>query len=148
MRRDKTPLLLMEQLVTLLVFALAAAVCLRAFVTADGLSRSMADREQAAIHCQNAAETLRNSGGDFAAAAERMDIVYEAYAQEEPAFSAHYNEDWTLSNTRDYAYCLRAEPLESSVDGLGRARVSVTETKHGQTLFELEVAWQEVSGHD
>ena len=32
MRHNKTPLLLMEQMIMLLVFALAAAICLQAFV--------------------------------------------------------------------------------------------------------------------
>ena len=36
--RSKAPLLLMEQMVMLLVFALAAALCLQAFVKSDGLS--------------------------------------------------------------------------------------------------------------
>ena len=36
--RSKAPLALMEQIIMILVFALAAAVCLQAFVYANGLS--------------------------------------------------------------------------------------------------------------
>ena len=36
--RSKAPLILMEQMVMLLVFALAAALCLQAFVKSDSLS--------------------------------------------------------------------------------------------------------------
>lgn len=37
--RSKAPLALMEQIIMILVFALASAVCLQAFVYADRLSR-------------------------------------------------------------------------------------------------------------
>lgn len=37
--RSKAPLVLMEQLVMVLVFALAAAVCLRLFVGAENIAR-------------------------------------------------------------------------------------------------------------
>ena len=36
--RSKAPLLLMEQMVMLLVFALAAALCVQAFVKSDAIS--------------------------------------------------------------------------------------------------------------
>lgn len=155
MRRDKTSLLLMEQLVTLMVFALAAAICLRAFVTADSRSRAMEDREKAAVLCQNAAETLRGNGGDLAAA------LGQATGQQPGAPDAQgmdpfvdYREDWTVidhwdarGGSGDTAYRLVAEPVDSGVNGLAKASVSVQETKSGDELFRLEVAWQEVTEH-
>ena len=42
-------LLLMEELAMTLVFALAAAICLRAFALADGISRRSALRDATAI---------------------------------------------------------------------------------------------------
>ena len=39
--KSRAPLALMEQTVMVLVFALAAALCLRAFVLADGISRQV-----------------------------------------------------------------------------------------------------------
>lgn len=146
--RSKAPLAMMEQIVMLLVFALAAALCLQAFVKSDQASKRSEARDRAAVLCQNAAEALRHSGGDLEGAAGQVGIPYGVYTQEEPAFSAHYNEDWRLSNTREYAYLLRAEPVDSGVDGLGRAHISVTEADTGETLFELDVAWQEeVAAH-
>ena len=60
--KHKPPLILMEQMVMLLVFALAAALCLQAFVKSDGLSKDSEVRDQAVTLCQNAAETLRHFG--------------------------------------------------------------------------------------
>lgn len=144
--RSKAPLAMMEQIVMLLVFALAAALCLQAFVKSDQASRRGEARDRAAVLCQNAAEAVRHSGGDLEAAARQLGIPYGAYAQEEPAFSAHYNGDWSLSNTREYAYTLRAELMDSGVPGLGRAHISITEADTGETLFALDVAWQEEVG--
>lgn len=144
--KSKAPLLLMEQMVMLVVFALAAALCVQAFVRSDASSARNEARDEAVVLCQNAAEAIRHSGGDLEAAARQLGIPFGAYAQEEPAFSAHYNEDWSLSDTREYAYCLRAELVDIGVAGLGKASVSVSEAD-GEALFEIEVAWQEVSPH-
>ena len=49
--KSKAPLALMEQMVMLLVFALAAALCLQAFVQSDRLSReSRSDWTLSLIH--------------------------------------------------------------------------------------------------
>ena len=46
--KSKAPLALMEQIVMLLVFALAAALCLQAFVKSDQISRESQARSNAA----------------------------------------------------------------------------------------------------
>lgn len=144
--RSKAPLAMMEQIVMLAVFALAAALCLQAFVKSDQMSRDSEARDQALTLCQSAAEAIRSSGGDFEAAAALLNIPYGAYGQEEPDFSAHYREDWTLSDTREYAYVLRAERTDSGVDGLGKASVKLLSAADQQSVFELEVCWQEEVG--
>ena len=62
--RSKAPLVLMEQLVMVLVFALAAALCVQVFVLSDQTSRNYAARDRAAVAAQNAAEQLKGCGGD------------------------------------------------------------------------------------
>lgn len=143
--RSKAPLAMMEQIVMLLVFALAAALCLQAFVKSDQLSKRSEARDHAAVQCQSAAEAVRHCGGDMAAAAVLLEVPYPYTGAGSP-LEIHYNADWTLCDTREYAYCLLAESLDSGIDGLGSARVSVTETGAGETLFELDIAWQEEVG--
>lgn len=58
--RSKAPLALMEQMVMLLVFALAAALCLQAFVKSDEISASCEARDRAMTLCQSAAEVIRS----------------------------------------------------------------------------------------
>lgn len=60
--KSKASLFLMEQLVMLLVFALAAALCLGIFVRADGISRQSDRRDEAVRIAQNAAEVLKHTG--------------------------------------------------------------------------------------
>lgn len=146
--KGKGSLALMEQIVMLLVFALAAALCLQAFVKSDQLSRRSEAADHAAVLCQSVAETVKNKSGDLAAAAQTLEIPYGGYAGEGMDFEQHYNEDWTVSHTREYAYCLRAEVLDSGVSGLGKARVWVETDPATDALFELEFSWQEeVTAH-
>ena len=60
--RSKTPLLLLELSVLLLVFALAAVICLQAFVAADRESAENALRDHALVALQNAAELVKVRG--------------------------------------------------------------------------------------
>ena len=57
--KSKATLFLMEQLVMILVFALAAALCLGVFARADAMSRQLARRDEAVILARNAAELLK-----------------------------------------------------------------------------------------
>ena len=63
--RSKAPLALMEQLVMVLVFALAAALCVQAFVLSDQTSRRNEARDRAVLEAQNAAEELKSVHGEF-----------------------------------------------------------------------------------
>ena len=63
--RSKAPLVLIEQMVMLLVFALASALCLQAFVKSDAISVRSEEKGRAAIAAQNAAEVIRHKGGDY-----------------------------------------------------------------------------------
>lgn len=145
--KSKAPLMLMEQMVMLLVFALAAALCLRAFVKADGISEQSEARDHAVVLCQNMAETIKDSAETnhqlvLSAVASRLDADTR---EADTSFSLFYDENWQRTNTAaETAYCLDVVKLNSEIPGLGKARVTVTENP-GEALFSVEVAWQEVS---
>ena len=129
--RSRAPLALMEQLVMVLVFALAAALCLRAFALADALSRQQETRDRALLACQQAAEELK-----LAAAA----------GQEVPGQTLYFDENWlALPSPEGAAYVLTAARQRAPVPGLGRAEVSVCPAEGGEVLASLPVAWQEVA---
>ena len=178
--KSKAPLRLMEQMVMLLVFALAAALCLQAFVKSDELSARGEARDRAAVLCQTAAETVRHYGGDAQNALSRAaEDLGAAYSEEFVTFSLDYDENWTPIPAGDcgmerpapyYRLCVFAGSLDPSdpltvpsradadlsdpeFPGLQRAVVCVI-TGNGNvdqmldTLFSIEIAWQEVSDRD
>lgn len=70
--KNKTPLVLMELVIMLLVFAVAAGLCLRAFAGAERISRTGAEDDRAVAAAQNGAELTKFYSGDLeTAVAER-----------------------------------------------------------------------------
>ena len=112
--KSKASLVLMEQLVMLLVFALAAAFCLQAFVRADAISRQTARRDEAVLIAQSAAEILRATGDPELAKKEAESSGYQLVIEKEMA----------------------------QVQGLCQATVMVYD--QNEAVFSLRTGWQEV----
>lgn len=144
--KSKAPLMLIEQMIMLLVFALAAALCLQAFVKSQAISSRSEARDRAVIEAQNVAESLKSgSGGRYAYlipdGGEPVTVYYdEAWQPVVPALS-HSAPDENAS------YYLSVVYTDSGLDTLSSADISVY-TADGESLFSLPVAWQseEVSG--
>ncbi len=127
--KSKSPLVMLEQLIMLLVFALAAAMCLQAFALADSQSKTTIARDAAIIEVQQAAEVIKYCGGDMKRAA---------------AILGAEGNDSGLSLVSE-SYVVRAEKLSSEFELMGQARV-FAETADGQCLFEVSLGWQEGGG--
>lgn len=123
--RSKTPLMLIELSVMLLVLLVALALCLQAFVWADHTARNNADRDTALAMLQNAAEVLKYCHGDFEAAARLHGGSW----------------DETLWTMEQDGFLLRVIP--GTAEGfLGRAELEVS--RNGVILHRLQICWQEV----
>ncbi len=127
--KSKTPLVLMEQLVMVLVFALAAALCLRCFVLSDRLSEQNSLRDQAVLSAQSAAETIKGCGGDYEQAAALLGGRWA-----DGAVAVHTDEGFSLWVT----------PVNTEHPLLGSAHIEVYSMQDNELLFDLTVAWQEV----
>ena len=139
--RSKAPLALMEQMVMLLVFALAAALCLQAFTKSDALSARCEARDRAAALTQSAAETVRHCGGEpEEALREAAELL--GYQYEKEVLWADYDAEWEPCSAGIYHLTVRTVP--SGVPGLNQVRAAV-ETEE-EVLFELEAGWQEEAG--
>ena len=121
--KNKTPLVIMEQTIMILVFALAAAVCMRVFVYSDNLSRYNGQRDDAVIIAQNAAEMLKRSNGEL-----RTPIYYDENGRQ-------------ISERENAAYQLNVTGGESGDPKLWTAKVEVIRSDN-TVLFELPVAGQ------
>jgi type II secretory pathway pseudopilin PulG len=129
--RSKAPLALMEQMVMLLVFALAAALCVQVFVLSDKTSRRNEARDQAVLAAQNAAETLKNLNGDYQTAAEYSGGSWDGQVWEQELDCG----------------VLKVTAADSDTPLLGMAEAAVYD-EDGKLLFTLPIAWQEVDGDD
>ena len=127
--KSKSPLVMLEQLIMLVVCPLAAAMCLQAFALADSQSKTTIARDAAIIEVQQAAEIIKYCGGDMERAAEIL--------------GAEGN-DSGLSLVSE-SYVVRAEKLSSELELMGQARV-FAETADGECLFEVSLGWQEGGG--
>ena len=112
--KSKASLQLMEQLVMILVFAVAAALCLQVFAKSREISLETAHRDQAVALGRNAAELLKATGGD----------------------------DEAAENLSRDGYEVLVTPRISTQPGLAIAEIRVL--FEGELLFRLDTGWQEV----
>lgn len=134
--KNKTSLVLMEQLIMILVFSLAAALCLQAFALSDRISMNNQARDRAVLECQNAVEVLEHAGGDYRLACARLGGSWDGTCWEIP-----YSEQWLPDQDQPH-YTLRVTPQESGDPLLGIADAGVY-TPDGTCLIRLDAAWQE-----
>lgn len=147
--RQKGSLVLMEQLIMVLVFALAAALCLQAFVLADRISADNAARDRAMLKAQSVAEEIKSCHGDGVRAAELLGGIWEA-APEGASYGGNwhisYDDQWAVTDG-DAVYTAVATAT-SQKPYLGKAIVLVYD-RDGGVLADLTVQWQtEVSGNE
>ena len=137
--KNKAPLALMEQLIMILVFALASALCLRLFVYSDQVSVSGAARDQAAAVVQNAAEALKLSGGSMESLAHMLGGEADA-----DSWRMGYDSSWQETDEKRPAFIAEAKITEDDIPLMGSAEVFAS-TADGKTLFQVTVCWQEES---
>ena len=115
--KTRAVLPLMEILVMVLVFSLAAAACLLIFAQSVKISEETARLDEAVALAQNGAEILKSRAPDGETQLAALEIP--------DGMQLHY------------------EYLETSFPDLGSARIWVTWEE--ETLFSLTVSWQEVT---
>jgi|GEM_PF-667159 len=144
--RGKATLALMEQLVMVLVFALAAALCVQAFAASNRMSETAAARDRAVQLAQSAAEIMKSRGGDMAQAqSAAMDRLGGQLSQ--GVWYILYDRDWNeVSDDGSEEAVYRLEALPDSGAGQSKAEIRVS-VEDGETLSSLPVAWQEVDNH-
>jgi len=123
--RSKAPLAMLEQVVMLLVFALAAALCLQAFVLSDQHSKRHSRRDAAVVEVQQVAETVKHCAGDLEQVCQLLNGSRDGKTL---TISC---EGGTVTVTLQ----------ESGHALLGMAQVSMTDDR-GEDLFSVPVSWQ------
>ena len=120
--KHRTPLVLLELTVMLLVFSLAAMLCLQGFTWANAQSLEESQKDRALQQLQNTAELLK--------------------AGQSVPESLLFDENWQPAEENP-SFILRMIPVEQEIPCLSTARLEVTKAD-GSPLGELTVSWQEV----
>jgi len=139
--KNKTSLVLIEILVMVLVFALASAMCLRAFGLSDRTSRENERLSRAVFFVQNAAETVKAAKGDPALIKEKLGAVENG-----GALCVNYDGNWAVLPDADgeWTYRIEIRIANSETPGLGKAQVSAIAADEAEPVFTVSAAWQEV----
>lgn len=137
--KNKAPLALMEQLIMLLVFALAAALCLQIFVFSGQVSEYCRMRSHGVTVAQNAAEAMKLTGGDLEQCAGQYGGTWD-----DTHWNLGFNDDWLRVSPEEGEYLLQVTLLEDGVPLLGTAEVTVREAEgDGEEFIRFRVSWQE-----
>lgn len=139
--RSKAPLVMMEQIIMVLIFALASALCVQMFVLSEKLSKQTEAQNRAVLEAQNAAETIKARG-------------LEQYVQEQGAesvkegFLISFDASWNKVKSEKAEYFLKICPYNSDSDYLWKMDI-VVNSQEGEELFSIPVAGQkEVTAYE
>ena len=138
--KNRTYLMLLEQLVMILVFAAAAAVCMRVFVYSYQISGDASALSEAALLAQNTAEQIKAARGT--AGLSEQGLYWNG---EESCWEASYDERWqpTAMKTEKYRMTVCPENASGLSPGIAGIRIWEIGKESRELLFELTVAWQE-----
>ena len=75
--KSKAPLVLMEEVIMVLAFAFAMAVCMKIFVFSYDVSNETKNASVAMFEAQNMAETIKRTGGELFAEDNEKIIYYD-----------------------------------------------------------------------
>lgn len=134
--KSKAPLSLMEQLIMLVVFALAAALCLQVFVLSSRVSRNSETQSSAVTAVQNTTEVVKGCHGDFEDISRQLGGTSVA-----DCWQLGYDENWDPISPDRACYLVNITPVPTDLPTLGSATVSA-HSENG-TLFSMTVSWQE-----
>lgn len=138
-QKSKAPLNLMEQVVMILVFAFAAALCVQAFVVADSMSQEAYARDKAALISQTVAETVKSQRGNMEMSAKLL-----GGAEIEQGISLYYDKDWKSCILEEAEY-IAVFTMKEEDSYLGQGEVAVKAIGTGEMIFDLPVSWQKVN---
>lgn len=134
--RNKAKLVMIEQIVMILVFALAATICVRMFVLSEKLSKTYGDTDRAVLAAQNAAELLKSDG--IAGYISETNVIQTA--QDE--WVTFFDSKWSVTDEEDKRkFSLKVNYTEDEDACLWRADIVVCSAEDVE-LFCIPVAGQ------
>jgi hypothetical protein len=153
---------LIELLIGLAVFALAAAICVQVFVGADRISNESSNLNNAMLRAQSSAEIFKAANGDLYEIATFLEVPFEDTSvahgtYENGEVRQYFDSDWRLivysdngqhADIEDAEFVLKIRHLSSVRPllplGYIEGEIIVSDIS-GNAIFALEVAVLEVT---
>ncbi len=134
--KHKVFLPLLEQIIMIGFFAIAAAICLQGFALSNRISKDQFVKDQGVLAAQNTAETLKSTFGDLYSAAailsgevsdQSLVILYDS--QGKPTLDAEAEE-----------FRVFVQITDSADELLGSATIQIL--YQDEVIYSLTVGWQ------
>jgi len=95
MKGTKTSLFLIELMISLLLFAFCAAICVQIFYASNKRTNSAENLSKAVFHATTVAELYKASGGDIEAVSKSFEVSQSFYAN--GVLSIYFDENWNAT---------------------------------------------------
>lgn len=132
---SKASLFLMELIISILVFSITSAICVRLFAKSHLLSRSTRELNHAVSLCESAVETFYGTNGSLFET-ERILKKDNLCPGMDTAILLGYDENFSPTDTAP-KYILRME--ETQNDSMQLFDTSVIKCDSGETVYSLHV---------
>jgi hypothetical protein len=137
-RGSGSEMFLMELLLGIMIFAIAAAICMQVFVTAHRIADDSNNLNRAVVAAQNGAECFKATNGDLAETAELLGGA----SVDGDTLSMRFDYEWKPYGESGFGFLLKIVRV-SNQDGLVEGALSVSDAS-GNPIFEIPVAVAEV----
>lgn len=136
----KLGLFLIEQILAILVFAVAAAICVQLFANAYLQSRANGELNYALLTAQNGAEAFKAAHGDWQATADILDDRVETI-DGKATICLTYDSNWQTVDDANAAYIMELSAANTATPGLNQADITIREANatSDKTIYELLV---------
>ena len=127
----RSSLFLMELIIAILFFSLAATVCVRFFVKSYTLEQESQRLNHAVNAATSVAEIFRNQEHPFSLLAEE----YPYGEQAENAYYIYYDINWSLCDSSNAVYTVLLQTAENDTFIIG----DITVTDNDNTIYHLTI---------
>ena len=134
-------ILLIELLMAILIFTVAAAICLRIFVAAHNISVDSGSLNHAVIAAQNGAECYKAARGDIFETAE---LLRGDLTEDKSGVDLYFSKEWSEAARDNYTFIMEIRKVFDG-DGIIDTVVNVRNDS-GELIFSIPVTVSPGSG--
>ena len=136
MKRSKSSLFLMEQIIVIAVFSVCAAACVKILTASYYTAKDTRDMGNAILAAENAAECYKARQGDFGKVAAILGGSVENSGSS-ASVVVYFNKEWRVCEQKDAAYVMRIiENLPARGAGtMASGKLTVDRTYESETTL-------------